>query len=195
MIGTSNGRLGLARLCMSWLTDDEAYEPSSYWSTQLPHNFNLRGVGHIEYVSGYNESCSDRRGSRSIEHFRATGGQWLSRPQGIRTLRRIPSNAACRAGVRTRADHPIAPYMRWAMIDLDVLCDIRRKHRLVGFVPHPSSSSRPVARACASEGESVVEHRVGDSIPRACVGTPGYGVVAARTIRGLTFMWYLVIRL
>ena len=33
----------------------EAYEPASYWSTRLSQNFNLRGVGHIEYGRGYND--------------------------------------------------------------------------------------------------------------------------------------------
>jgi SAM-dependent methyltransferase len=33
----------------------EAYEPASYWSTRLSQNFNLRGVGHLEYGPGYND--------------------------------------------------------------------------------------------------------------------------------------------
>jgi SAM-dependent methyltransferase len=33
----------------------EAYEPAGYWSSRLSQNFDLRGVGHIEYGSGYNQ--------------------------------------------------------------------------------------------------------------------------------------------
>jgi SAM-dependent methyltransferase len=33
----------------------EAYEPVQYWSTRLAQNFDLRGVGHLEYGPGYND--------------------------------------------------------------------------------------------------------------------------------------------
>lgn len=33
----------------------ETYEPASYWSARLSREFNLRGVGHLEYGNGYNE--------------------------------------------------------------------------------------------------------------------------------------------
>lgn len=33
----------------------EAYEPADYWSTRLSQDFNLRGVGHIEYGAAYND--------------------------------------------------------------------------------------------------------------------------------------------
>jgi len=52
----------------------EAYEPVSYWSTRLAQNFNLRGVGHIEYGPGYND--------------------WLYRQKRIALDRALPGRAA-----------------------------------------------------------------------------------------------------
>ena len=57
--GRSDRRTGFAagagRVAITWLCMTEAYEPASYWSTRLSQNFNLRGVGHIEYGRGYND--------------------------------------------------------------------------------------------------------------------------------------------
>lgn len=33
----------------------QPYEPARYWSTRLAQDFNLRGVGHLEYGQGYND--------------------------------------------------------------------------------------------------------------------------------------------
>lgn len=112
----------------------EAYDPASYWSTRLSRDFNLRGVGHFEYGTGYNSWLYRQKGI-ALNHAlpgRPAGSSALDIGSGVgwvvayllgRGFRVTGCDIAGVAVSRLQAQYPAASFFQLAVGSEAIPCE------------------------------------------------------------------------